>query len=51
VVAELAAAVGVWVVLGSANPLTPPYRPHNSLYVISDRDEIVEHVGEAISLA
>jgi predicted amidohydrolase len=28
-------------VLGSAHPLTPPNRPHNSLYVISDRGEVV----------
>jgi predicted amidohydrolase len=31
----------MWVVLGSAHPLTPPHRPHNSLYVISDQGEIV----------
>jgi predicted amidohydrolase len=40
-VAELAAELGIWVVLGSAHPLTPPHRPHNSLYVISDRGQIV----------
>jgi predicted amidohydrolase len=28
-------------VLGSAHPLTPPHRPHNSLYVISDRGQVV----------
>ena len=32
-----AAALGIWLVLGSNHPLTPPNRPHNSLYVISDR--------------
>ena len=31
----------MWVVLGSAHPLTPPHRPHNSLYVISDQGEVV----------
>ncbi|MBW8727230.1 MAG: carbon-nitrogen hydrolase family protein [Inquilinus limosus] len=34
--AALAGALGLWVVLGSAHPLTAPHRPHNSLYVISD---------------
>ena len=36
-VAELAAELQMWVVLGSAHPLTPPHRPHNSLDVISTR--------------
>ncbi|GIM94831.1 carbon-nitrogen hydrolase family protein [Paractinoplanes toevensis] len=40
-VAALAAELRMWVVLGSAHPLTPPNRPHNSLYVISDRGRIV----------
>lgn len=34
--AALAGTLGLWVVLGSAHPLTAPHRPHNSLYVISD---------------
>jgi predicted amidohydrolase len=40
-VAALAAELGMWVVLGSAHQLTPPNRPHNSLYVISDRGQVV----------
>jgi predicted amidohydrolase len=40
-VAGLSAELGVWVVLGSAHPLTPPHRPHNSLYVISDQGQII----------
>src|SRR4051812_31405469 len=40
-VAELAAELEMWVVLGSAHPLTPPHRPHNSLYVISDQGKVV----------
>jgi predicted amidohydrolase len=40
-VAELAAELEMWVVLGSAHPLTPPHRPHNSLYVISDQGQVV----------
>ncbi|WP_328834907.1 carbon-nitrogen hydrolase family protein [Streptomyces europaeiscabiei] len=35
-VADLAGELGLWVVFGSVHPLTPPHRPHNSLYVVSD---------------
>lgn len=37
--AALARQLGLWVVLGSNRPLTPPHRPHNSLYVIADTGE------------
>lgn len=40
-ITALAAELKVWVVLGSAHPLTPPHRPHNSLYIISDKGHIV----------
>jgi predicted amidohydrolase len=40
--AALALGLGVWVVLGSAHPLTPPHRPHNSVYVISDSGQVVD---------
>ncbi|MFF3932916.1 carbon-nitrogen hydrolase family protein [Streptomyces hirsutus] len=40
-VADLAGELGLWVVLGSIHPLTPPHRPHNSLYVISDEGTLV----------
>lgn len=40
-VARLAAELRMWVVLGSAHPLTSPHRPHNSLYVISDQGQLV----------
>lgn len=39
--AALAAELGLWAVIGSNHPLTPPHRPHNSLYVISDRGVLV----------
>ncbi|MEV4278512.1 carbon-nitrogen hydrolase family protein [Actinoplanes xinjiangensis] len=39
---QLAAQLRLWVVLGSAHPLTWPNRPHNSLYVISDEGRIVD---------
>src|SRR5258708_2659554 len=38
--ADLAGELGLWVVVGSSHRLTPPHRPHNSLYVISDRGEL-----------
>jgi len=41
-VAALAGELSLWVVLGSAHPLTPPHRPHNSLYVISDEGRLVD---------
>ncbi|MFT3852702.1 MAG: carbon-nitrogen hydrolase family protein [Ilumatobacteraceae bacterium] len=41
-IARLAAQLRLWVVLGSAHPLTPPHRPHNSLHVISDEGRIVD---------
>ena len=40
-VAALADELSIWVVLGSAHALTPPHRPHNSLYVIADDGRIV----------
>lgn len=38
--AALARDLDLWVVVGANHPLTPPHRPHNSLYVISDRGEV-----------
>lgn len=46
--ARLAAELRMWVVLGSAHPLTPPNRPHNSLYVISDRGEVVDRYDKRL---
>lgn len=40
-VAALARELGLWVAFGSIHPLTPPHRPHNSLYVVSDTGELV----------
>jgi predicted amidohydrolase len=30
----LAKELGLWIILGSTHPLTPPNKPHNSLYLI-----------------
>lgn len=44
----LAAELKIWVVLGSAHPLTPPNWPHNSLYVISDKGKIVNRYDKRV---
>ncbi|WP_374969710.1 carbon-nitrogen hydrolase family protein [Terrabacter sp. BE26] len=41
-VAAFAGELGIWVVLGSAHPLTEPHLPHNSLYVVSDEGRLVD---------
>ncbi len=38
---ELAGELGLWVVLGSTHPLTPPHKPHNCLYLIDPEGKIV----------
>jgi predicted amidohydrolase len=40
-ITALAGELGLWTVFGSIHPLTPPNRPHNSLYVVSDRGRLV----------
>ncbi|WP_406458320.1 carbon-nitrogen hydrolase family protein [Streptomyces sp. NBC_00876] len=44
--ALLARELGLWTVLGSVHRLTPPNRPHNSLYVISDRGRVATRYDE-----
>ncbi|WP_371476684.1 carbon-nitrogen hydrolase family protein [Kitasatospora sp. NBC_00315] len=41
-IAALAGELGLWTVFGSLHPLTPPARPHNSLYVVSDQGRLVD---------
>jgi predicted amidohydrolase len=45
-ISQYAKALGLWAVLGGVHQLTPPHRPHNSLYVISDRGELVTRYDE-----
>jgi predicted amidohydrolase len=47
-IAALAGELRLWTVLGSVHPLTPPRRPHLSLYVISDRGAITTRYDERI---
>lgn len=45
-IAVLAGELRLWTVLGSLHPLTPPRRPHLSLYVISDDGAITTRYDE-----
>ena len=38
--------LGIWTVFGSTHQLTAPHRPYNSLYVLSDRGELVTRYDE-----
>ena len=40
-IASLAGQLGLWTVFGSLHPLTPPRRPHNSLYVVAPDGAVV----------
>lgn len=50
-VVALAGELRIWVVLGSAHPLTGPRRPHNSLYVISDEGRLVTRYDKRVCSA
>lgn len=45
-IADLAGELRLWTVVGSLHPLTPPRRPHLSLYVISDRGTVTTRYDE-----
>jgi predicted amidohydrolase len=47
-IADCARDLGIWTVLGAVHALTAPRRPHNSLYVISDRGELVTRYDERL---
>jgi len=47
-IAELARELRLWTVIASVHRLTEPNRPHNSLYVISDRGEVVTRYDERL---
>ena len=41
-VLDLARQFHIWVILGSTHRLTGKHKPHNSLYIIDDRGELVD---------
>lgn len=45
---EQARELGVRAVFGAVHRLSPPHRPHNSLYVVSDRGELVTRYDERL---
>lgn len=47
-IAKLARELRLWTVVASVHRLTEPNRPHNSLYVISDRGEVVTRYDERL---
>ncbi|MFF7278361.1 nitrilase-related carbon-nitrogen hydrolase [Streptomyces griseorubiginosus] len=47
-IADLARELGLWTVIPSVHRLTGPNRPHNSLYVISDRGTVVTRYDERL---
>ncbi|QDN54107.1 carbon-nitrogen hydrolase family protein [Streptomyces sp. S1D4-20] len=47
-VVELARDLRLWTVIASVHRLTEPNRPHNSLYVISDRGDVVTRYDERL---
>ncbi|NED11307.1 carbon-nitrogen hydrolase family protein [Streptomyces sp. SID9124] len=47
-VAALARELRLWTVIPSVHRLTGPNRPHNSLYVVSDRGEVVTRYDERL---
>jgi predicted amidohydrolase len=44
--AELARELKLWTVLGSVHRLTPPHRPHNSVYVFDDQGKVAARYDE-----
>lgn len=47
-IAQLARELRLWTVIASVHRLTGPHRPHNSLYVVSDRGEVVTRYDERL---
>lgn len=45
---KLAKRLKLWTVFGSVHQLTPPHRPHNSLYVVSDKGDIATRYDERL---
>jgi predicted amidohydrolase len=41
-VVDAGAGAGIWVIFGSVHPLSDERKPHNSLYIVNDRGELVD---------
>jgi predicted amidohydrolase len=39
---DLAEEMRIWVILGTAHRLTGKHKPHNSLYIINDKGQLVD---------
>lgn len=39
---ELSEALKIWIVVGSTHQLTGKHKPHNSLYIINDKGELID---------
>lgn len=47
---ELAGRLGLWVILGSTHPLTPPNKPHNCLYLIDPNGKIANRYDKRFGM-
>lgn len=45
---RLASELKLWTIFGSVHHLTSPHRPHNSLYVVTDRGELLTRYDERL---
>lgn len=43
---RLARELELWTIFGSVHQLTRPHRPHNSLYIVSDKGDVVTRYDE-----
>jgi predicted amidohydrolase len=50
-ICDLAGRENVWVIVGSAHPLTGGHLPHNCLYIINNRGEIVDRYDKRFCTA
>jgi len=50
-VCRKARELGLWTIVGSAHPLTPPHRPHNSLYVVGPDGKIRDRYDKRFLMA
>ncbi len=49
-IVDLAGQLGLWVILGSTHPLTPPNKPHNCLYLIDPNGKIADRYDKRFGM-